>query len=266
MFFVAFAAGAPVVFKPLDANLTDPKDFFFNISNPIPEEYVATPRYPIDPSPGPIQTAFLDPLFPPGKVARPTSSPWKNLWGFPWGDKTNWGAVYAYPYVIQPRLGFVTYMYPGPPQNFSENSRMLFREHLPLANQTPPIHNASIPFALTSAAFDFGVTIAGVANMSLDAVDALGARVSFQDGENDTMCSLYLVKGSPVSTYLCTNASLAMWADQFGVPPIIEINGKPPGSVVTDTHFRFKAAVGPSHPDGEWWHVWFDTPDRKSVV
>jgi len=253
-----------VVFKPLDPMLTDPATFWMPLRNPVPEDYVDAPRYPIVPTPGPIAMDILYGLFPNGTVpmvpAKPTNTWTKNLWGFEFDDYSNWGAIYPYPYIVSPKKGNVNLMYPGAPVHHTDNRAMLDGYFTPEdPSEKPLIFNASYPHMVMSAAFDLGLLIRNGVNVRIAELTEMGAVVEYLDQTNTSVCKLFIVKGSPTINLECTNAILAFGSDVVGVPPIIGCNDSPPGNIVTGSKFRLQSAVGPAHMQAEMWHVYFDT-------
>lgn len=254
-----------IQFAPLDQELTAPADFWMPLRNDVPQDYCTNPRYPSVPTEGPIVMSILEELFPNGTVpkvpARPTNVWQKNLWGFNWTDHSDWGAIYPYPYVVQPRAGQVSLMYPGAPVNLTGNSAM--QQGFAVPGVTPPNHpkilNASYPYMTMSTAFDLGVNIFNGMEMKLSELSPLGATIEMKDEVNNaTVATLYLLKGSPFINFECSNAMIGF--GQLDVPPVISINGLPPGTTLTEKHFEFHVAEGPVHQEAKYWHIFFSEP------
>lgn len=262
-----------VQFGPLDPKNTDPTQFWMPVENPVPNSYCQNPRYPIVPTFGDIAMSVLHTLWPNGTVPavppKPTNTWQKNLWGFNFSDHSNWGAVYPYPYIVQPRDGIVSLMYPGAPRNETGNRAMIqgFTHSGPAMKNRKPIANASYPWMVMSAAFDFAVQINNGMYAMLGEVGAMNARVDYyynQPPANNKptakpVAKLHIVKGSPFVTFELNNAAL-----QFGAPgpypPIIGVKGITPGEKMTGSHIVFQVAEGPLHMEAQEWHAFFSTP------
>eukprot|EP01012_Entosiphon_sulcatum_P006056 TRINITY_DN12821_c0_g1_i1.p1 TRINITY_DN12821_c0_g1~~TRINITY_DN12821_c0_g1_i1.p1 ORF type:complete len:690 (-),score=58.32 TRINITY_DN12821_c0_g1_i1:729-2798(-) len=244
-------------FSPLDPDTTDPALFWLPVDNPVPEDYVSTPRFPVVPSPGGIAMDILGELYPNG-TARPTGIWQKNLWGFEWNDLSNWGAIYPYPYVVSPKKDSINLMYPGAPVNQQDNSRMIFGNFTVPDGVHPPILNASYPYLTMSAAFDLGLLIFN-GQAKLKSITELSAVISYVGSDGNSVADLFIVKGSPFVNLVCNKAQLGFGSRLPTVPPVISINSKPPGTPVYASAFTMEVAVGPTHPQGKFWHAFFET-------
>jgi hypothetical protein len=262
-----------VKFSPLDPALTDPARFWMPLQNPVPNDYCTNPRYPAVPTFGDIAMDVLHELYPNGTVPsrappKPTNTWLKNLWGFNWTDTTNWGGVYPYPYIVQPRARVISLMYPGAPRNLTGNRAMQqgFTRPGPAPPGNPPVHNASYPYMVMSAAFDFTVQVLNGAAPRLGAANALSARVDYHtsnDKASRRVASLFIVKGSPFVTVRCAGAQLVLGANMgapFFSPPVLSVNGLGPGAVASGRRFVFHIAEGPLHGEARKWHAWFSQP------
>ena len=261
---IAVAFAAPRKFGPLDPDVTNPAEFWMPLYNQIPQDYCENPRYPEVPTPGGIAMDILHEVYANGTVpnvpAKPTNIWQKNLWGFKWDDEIDWGAVYPYPYIIQPKAGLIRIMYPGAPVGEAGNRQM--EEGFAFAPPTPPghpeIHNASYPYITMSAAFDIGIQIYNGQRPVLRNISETGAIVDFTDPNsgNRTVATLYMVKGSPFINLECYGAEIA-FGDMYD-PPITGVDSATPGNDVPGSHFKLTTAAGPVHPQGVTWHAFFN--------
>lgn len=256
-----------VQFTPLDPALTDPTDFYMPLWDNIGEEYCAAPRYPVDPTPGPMAPNVLTDYIPNGTVphvrAKPTNTWQKNIWGFQLNqtDEEHWNAVYPYPYVASPKDSTIFIMYPGSPVNLTENRQIQVGFDFP--NETvhngPIIRNMSSPWMSMSLGFDLIVNIphtkARIVNMT-----AVSVAVAYIDvNTNSTVATAYFVKGSPFINIECNNAQLGFGNANFPfVPPVIGLNDLTPDNGATGTDFVLTTAAGPAHPQGVTWHAYFN--------
>ena len=264
---LAAALAAPrtdVKFKPLDPDVTSPEEFWMPMWNPVPQDYCTYPRFPIVPTFGPIAMDVLYELYPNGTVPKappkPTDTWLKNLWGFQWNNLGDWGAVYPYPYVVEPKNGMINMMYTGAPDGETNNRQMLVGFAKPVNISTKyPIFNASYPFMTMGAAFDFGLQIKNGRKAKLMALNNFGATIAFQDTKqaNRTVATLYIVKGSPFINVECNGAELVFGNDMS--PPIIGLNDVTPGTTASGDAFMFKTAQGPVHMQAEMWHAYFSS-------
>jgi len=246
-----------VNFGPLDSEITNPSQFWMPLENPVPEDYVDLPRFPVVPSFGPIAMKQLEEYYPNG-TAKPTSGWFKNLWGFNWTDFGEWGALYPYPYIVYPKSQNIILMYPGQPVG-NNNSRMEQGVHQPLSNRTPEINDASIPYATMSAAMDIGLLIYNGVKPKIKEITPLTATVLYSDESGNEVAELYIARGSPFINIKCTACNLGIGSKLPGVPPVIGVNGMGPGMSVRGKKLLFQAAVGPTHPEGEFWQFYFDS-------
>ena len=256
-----------VVFKPLDPEITDPRDFWLPQWNEIPQEYCTAPRYPIVPTLGPFAPNVLETLIPNGTVpkvpAKPTNSWQKNLWGFQFNqsDDDHWNAIYPYPYIASPKDGNIFIMYPGSPVNDTENRQIQVGYDHPgnVTKGHPPIRNASSPWMTIAAGFDLIVNIPN-ANASIVEMTTVSVTVAYKNAANRTVAVAYFVKGSPFINIECFNTMIGFGNANFDfVPPVIGVNGTNPDNKITGTSFALQTAAGPAHPQGATWHAFFNS-------
>lgn len=267
LFLVCITVNARTVqFTPLDPDLTDPTEFWMPVWNPVPDDYISAPRYPIVPTPGPYAINILRDLIPNGTVpnvpAKPTNIWQKNIWGFQFNesDELHWNAIYPYPYIVSPKDGNVFIMYPGSPVNLTENRQIVVGFDAPFnVSKDHPIKNASSPWMTMAAGFDLIVTIPNTKAKLRNLTD-IGVTLDYLDASNKTIATLYLSKGSPFVNIECFGAMIGFGNKQFPfVPPTIGLNGLNPGSQATGTDFTITTAAGPAHPQGVTWHAYFSS-------
>lgn len=257
-----------IQFPPLDPDVTDPSKLWLAIDNPVPVDYcihgqIYNPSGKIDPSEGPMAYDILESV-QNEKGVKPTGSWQKNLWRFPFND-TKWAALYAYPYTVQPRDYNINLMYMGLPGNkYAEppepiNSRVDY--HIKMYTVDPPsnVTGSEYPILTSSQAWDAGIMIFN-GQATINKLTKTHTILDYVDQGRNVVARVFLHKGAPFINIQCNQAQLGIGSLLRGMPPVIELNGKPPGSTVTAQSFQVKVAVGAPHLQGEMWNFYFDKP------